>query len=347
MSLQNDVPDDYATRIIIVILLGVTINVLIVSPSLLSIVNEVRSTGKSPNMQFSPGLSIGYFLVSTSYCIVASLTFKPKRIVSPFLIQAITALIITIFVVGAAVFSGAESSTFLQNLVGFFFITWLFIPMAGAIQLRIVIFLIGWNLKDLNVKSFTINSEYQIIRQILESSTFQETFQLHRTKSANHVMLVSDKSSKDKQVIALTKGFNESEESVLDIVSYQIQNNTLRKTAYATEVSETIAESIHAKLIKRNPKSAMVPTEPRIGSSNIAYSQVLKTTQSPIVGLTVMPRRYVLFLLGLTGIIGTLVYLYDVQVINLEIFVSTVVLVLVTIMLELIPFVKEGKFKKE
>lgn len=350
MSLTEKIRrEDILLRLIVLIFMGAALNTLALVFTLEEVGRELQMTtfSQTPSIPFittAPHVTVTYLALGTVFSIGASLSFTPKRIVSPIYVQAITATMLLIIIHAYYYYSNAPVLS-LQFLGGESIIVGMFYGIlmgVGWLQREFVRKMIGVNgtRENIDVKTYSINVGYDEFIEVF-NRRFLFNFDLNKKQDDTSVLLLQSKfGSVIKHVIVVTTDPDDKKKTILSITSYLIRNDWLASPRDVSD-REWILGGIERMLRIKNPNVLFAERVDDKVATNKAVSQTLKLTSSRFGDLRNYPRRHMVLLGAFISItIGVVVgHIYN--IINNDTLTNSIVFLVIIFLVEALPLLRE------
>lgn len=299
-------------------------------------------------------LSIGFL-----FAIPASLAFRPKRLINPFLIQLLT------FVFGETVaLSGLASyhnvfyivqngqstvqESALQFAVGYSVLYLFLIMVVGFVQFFVVRWVVGLNgtEDDLQRRTFIFPVDYRHLAGLVSERVFRSVGDLFlRERSRGHYIILANNpnGTGDKIVLGVSADPRDPQKSLLATVAYSVYGSSVRKT-------EDSSAYLEANLLYLDKQSGLereeTSTDNEISDRTMAFA--LRRTR-PSLGIVRDIPRYHTFALGFTFLLAIAMSLayFVFKAIDITPYVDSLVLIAVAVVIEFGPLVRESLAHKE
>ncbi|TRZ70048.1 MAG: hypothetical protein D4R96_02120, partial [Nitrosopumilaceae archaeon] len=157
--------------------------------TVVAIVKNATSTDLQPLKSLDASFIlyyVAYFVLTIVYSVSTSLIFKPKRIISPLSIQAVSIGIILIVIATPFAWTPSlvSNHVVVNNVIGWVFIISSILLITGFTQAVIVKGLVGMNIDPdgLERKAWSIDLRYDFVKKIILSEDFmsQENFRVKK-----------------------------------------------------------------------------------------------------------------------------------------------------------------------
>jgi len=349
--------EEATIRYIVLVFLGAginfTIGLAVMISGITALIQSPIQTLSSTLPQSTTLLATCYFVIGILYSISASLTFRPKRILSPLYIQITTAAFVSIVImfvfmtvsfyppIDLVVGSIVALVLFLFSLMIFF--------VAGIGQTLVVKFLVGLNGTKENVNSFglLINSKLENVLKVLNSSDFQEALLLDRRekrKTGEHSCVFrTPRAARQQLFIAIIEDPNDNEKTQLATVSYRQTYYGIMKLGHLVEDQR-----------KRTITSALKKAGLTFSSDNtdslarlMAYTHGLSITESKLLTLRSLPPHSKAILIGLISMILIMTAIWQGNCITFEMYETFLVFAVFSILFDLLPLLRTKRKKLE
>jgi hypothetical protein len=335
------------TRVIALTVLGTALNSLLALPAYQAVFNFLYQQ-KLDNAT-STMLTLFFLLniiVVLVYCWGASISFHPKRLVNPLHIQLASAGLVTIFIVVANVkifFPIHDFLYFITGAIGTIIAAIVQFGIFGVLQLFIVRWLVGLTgtIDDLDRKSFLINADFQTLSNILLGDSFLQTWNLEQKKRGENLLEVYTSYSASWQIRLVLGLSKEPNKSILATVAFEKRFYTICYSTAVCDCRDDMIRRIESIIGKNKLSSIDFNNEP----SGVALKSALGVTRpKTIVGrseLGEIPAFYrnISILLGV--IVAALFGLYYFNIFSIDVFMSSIIVVILTAIVELGPRLKE------
>lgn len=229
-------------RIIILTFTGaILLNLLFIPLFWETMKSTIISGGSNtPNQQLVLINAVVYFAISFAYCFVTSISFTPKRLVSPLHIQiaVIGGIILQIIIAFHQAEFPLDTSIFVRNSFGALSLYILMFVMIGWMMekgLKKMIGLSGTE-KDLVKETFTVNVNYQDVRTILKNRDFRKDHDLKLIENDDKKIILRTYNYTDIQIFVVA--IPQDEATIISIVSYGLNYDSLiasRRARYRTK----------------------------------------------------------------------------------------------------------------
>lgn len=340
---QKDAP----IRVFVLTIIGIALNSVLAIPAY----QEVFTLMFGSTIGQSTTLVAFFFLtliITPIYCWAASIAFHPKRLVNPLYVQVTTAGIVTLFITLA----NARQFASLQDFVGFFsgiiavfVLAIFFLLVFGILQLVIVRWLVGLvgTIEDLDRKTFLVDADFETLSGIVLSESFLGAWNLeHRklSKNKNMIEVYTSYGYLWQIRLVLSPSPNEPNKSILAAVAFEKRFYTILKSPCVSDYRDDMIRRIESVIGKK-----LEPTEFNNEASHFALRTALAVTEPK----TIMSRsefgevptfyRNILILMGIITVV--VIGLFVVGFIGLELFATSIIMIIVALAIELGPRLKE------
>ncbi len=255
---------------------------------------------------------LGYFVLTIIYCIVSSLLFDPKRIVSPVNVQILTWIVISIiqffnsyYILGLTFFSPTYQQVILTfgNWAWEMFVILIILVFVGFGQLFIVRWVVGPNLIGLTRKSYSIDSDCETVDKIIRGLT-----DFRKSIVEDKVVYKLPLGVVDQVLLVLGPDPRNDHQSILATVAYHNGLYSIEESDYVSKRMESTIFELMGRLIANDPSLEIIEIKEELFDppSTLAYRLALKPTQTKfkVAGRLIerIPRFYKVFML-LTSIL--------------------------------------------
>ncbi len=217
-------------------ILIVPLQIVLLIPISLETLSTIREE-PSYLFQNNPMIIFIFLLLPIIYCIVISLFFQPKRLVSPINIQILTSVLFAQIVLNSIMDAELTLDIFI-NIFGNLIFIFIILIEIGLFQFLCVRLVIGLNYKDSVRKSYIINLSPKDVINILKDSNFHKSRKfkiLKINKNTNNPLLILRFNDfKEHIIIAFGNYRNEKNKCVLAIAAFHKDLSWISKSEYAT-----------------------------------------------------------------------------------------------------------------
>jgi len=193
---------------------------------------------------------------------------------------------------------------------------------------------------DLDRKTFSVNKDFRTISEILLSRSFLKTWLLeHRQRGT--ILEVYTSYTDNWQVRLVLGPTLEPNKCVLATVAFEKKRYTISKSTDVSDLRDDMIRRIEAIIGKENLESVGVDDE----VSHMALKSALKFTEPKAIitraELGEIPSFYrnILILMGTISVV--LAALFGFRVIPLDLFVTAIIMVIIALVIELGPRLRE------
>lgn len=264
-------------------------------------------------------LLLAYNLFVIAYSVGASLTFQPKRFVSPAQIQVLVTPIIVILILDLIYrrgFVAIPNWDAFVSLYGILLAATMFLLLVVTYYVlsptaRSLVGLLGTK-DDLLVKQFLVHAPQTKVLGVFIDADFQYALQITEQEEVRHNIWLfrTDEEHEQQLFVVICPDSENRDLTQVVVVSYELADYGIAPTTRARAVHE-----LDAKNIKQRFQSFRVD-EVKLGKSKlmpalaIAYESALACTESKILAIAKLPTRHkaiivgTAFILVLIGILG-------------------------------------------
>jgi hypothetical protein len=201
---------------------------------------------------------IYYFVIPIVYCICISLSFNPKRIVSPINAQIMTMSFLTIMLFYKILNSTIEITDLtklLINLSTSILVGYILLIEIGWLQLFVVRKVVGLNFGSIERKTIEIDgfSPEKIIDKLKESFLFVWDFNLDEDQENNIFIMKRGGGKKKWSGIIAVKGLSKNK-SIISIILFQSKTYSIEKSEDTSRIMNELIDTIKGKLLSSNIK---------------------------------------------------------------------------------------------
>lgn len=295
-------------------------------------------------------LLIGYFIITIAFSIPASLSFKPKRIVSPLYIQIITGVFIlgiisNYLILNANLFSERA----IQNALVSTLLIVVTMIVTGFVQTEIVKRVVGLNgiLNDLDRKTYRLSTDFQKISSEMRKKPFLNLSDFKIIEFDNNTLVLASKSYvHEKLVLVASEDPKKPLETILATVSYEVKHESITKSENASAIMKSVVMYLINTIKNLEPSIQIVEESLENEISNKASVYALSPTRSKFAGLRGTPRYYIFvtIFIAVVGIATTIAYF--VEIFGEELYFGTLVLIALEALFVFVPLVRESSKEK-
>jgi hypothetical protein len=328
-SYQKLKSETSAVRYLVTLLLGAAINFTIGIGVILSSLNALvytpaqTLTSQSPIPQSVILLVTFYFIIGIIYATAASLSFQPKRIVSPLYVQIISAAFVPILIASLQLLKPvADWVTVSALALVYFLISFVMFFIAGVGQTAIVRYLVGLNGTKENTRSLglTVDGKIDEVLKVLRTYDFEEALAVvEQRKIGRHFYLFAAlPNAKERLFIVIIADPKDDQKTELATVSYTQTYYGIFKTGELMEVERKDT------IIKALKMAGMKPLIDNTDSlaRRIAYRYGLSVTESKLLSLKSMPPHSRAIGIGIALMALIMSFLWKGSYITSEMFVT-------------------------
>ncbi len=249
----------------------------------------------------NPMLLIGFILLPIIYCIITSLLFQPKRLVSPLNIQIGTFVIFTFMFIYR--YLDVPSTSLVLSFEDLFLnltVIAIVIFEIGMVQFFIVWWVIGLNYDSSDRLSFIINSPPKEITKILgkkflKTNNFTQERKYEKTNNPTLILKCRD-TFRNSIIMAFGSLQGNEDKCILATVAYHKGTSWISKSEIATERRNSIINDVKARLQQSNPNITIYPLDKVDDIVSVTtFSYIESMTNSKIEILAGFFHRITLF----------------------------------------------------
>lgn len=293
---------------------------------------------------------ITYFAIGIPYSVAATLSFTPKRIVSPAYIQIATAVIL---IIGLSFFyyfneeflNVEEISKKLS--IGVLTVTFLLLALVGFFQTEIVKLIVGLNgtENELNRRAYKINADFEIVKELIQQKSFLHLANFHVKESDNFLIFESRlRPFRDKVILVLGHYKQDEFKTSLATISYEYRYHSIEKSDNAIRRTNSIICELRNALKDINSNFVCdddsLDNEASIHAKKIA----LAPTLPKIVSIKYIPRHIFAAMLGTAALFSIMTYgRFFGNFINNEIYYGSITVIIISAFFEFIPLIRESR----
>jgi len=317
---------------------------------LLSTITEaaIASLQNAPQYFFPDTLTTGftYFFLPIIYCIIVSLLFHPKRIVSPLWVQIGTQVIFSTIVITNALSSVSfrELQTY-QNLVASLVGIALIAIMVGFVQEIIVKWVVALNFEDVDRTSFTVDMNPKDFLKVV-GDILRDVWEFNRRKDnpkakAENLIWVLKTHDRYGNYVILVLGsiLRNKNKSTIATVAYHASAYGISKSKTASDMRNSIIHDINGLLTENAKPNLVLAKEVNDTISVKAYNHALAVTvpkTAIVADFFKRIRRYYLFAMIFTVVVfAAMTLAYVAKVIMLNDYINSAIIVGIALVFEL------------
>ncbi|MGD0496500.1 MAG: hypothetical protein ABSB28_10785 [Candidatus Bathyarchaeia archaeon] len=358
LTYKKIVAQETTVRYVVLVFLGAGINFTLgyalMAAGLTALIQSPVQTLTSKVPQTTLILAVSYLLIGIVYSLVASLTSRPKRIISPLHIQIITAtfvpILITFLLATVPLTPPIDLIAGSVMALALFFLALVMFVAAGIGQTIVVRYLVGLNGTKENVNSFglTVNGKVRDILRVLTSADVREALEIHerddrQTGEHSYVFRTSPNSGK-QLFIAIIEDSEDKTKTQLATVSY-------RQTYYGISKLGEVIEEQRQRTIKAALERAGLTCEDDKTDSLarlLAYNHGLSITDSKLLSLRSLPPYSKAILTGLAAmiVIMTLMWRFT-DYVSADLYETFLVLAGFSVLFDLLPILRTKRKRFE
>ncbi len=306
---------------------------------------------------------VGYFVLTIVYCVLASLAFHPKRIISPINVQigtivVISAILFSAELMSSRIYSTSQALSIVTNVLFLSVLLAVVLGVIGFIQFLIVLWAIGLNFENVERVSFSVNTKSEEVISVL-GDDFIDVWGFSRqkdnpsSKKKNIIWVLKCRDAVGNHVV-LTIGSHplDANKTVIATVTYHSTVYSIDKSKEATEMRVSIINDISGRLLSFNQQFALTKMDVVDDVVSFkAYSHALDVT-CPKTQITAeffrkIPRYYLygISITFLALIFTTIAFIFN--FLDLNTFVGAIVVLVVALFAELGVSLREELKKQE
>jgi len=346
--------EDTLIRLVVLIFVGGGLNTLLIVFSLLEITRHpdvlFSNTGQIPFITTSPELTISYVGIGIIYSTAVSLSFTPKRIVSPLYVQVTTATILVTIIYSNILVNNppALTDSFLGGTIAVIMIIYGILSFLGFLQGWIIKKMIGVNgsKENIDYQTFLINLKFEEVRKTITDRQFLYNHNfIQKGKFTDKIILQTRNSSHEKHTLVVIPHPEKQDYVILCITSYVIQYDWLRKPTTTYE-RESLLGTLQRLLKSPTDDAVDVKFDTDVDDkvcTNIALSQSLEVTASPFSKVRNYQKRHVIVisLLLIIGLIIEGIHIYNDKIVSSDTLVNSLVFIIIVFIADIYPTIKE------
>ena len=297
---------------------------------------------------YPPYLTVTYLVIGIVYSVVASLTSRPKRLISPFFVQlattalfnvALAYLILRLYVPTLGTFFSAFMVYGTLALALFF--------VVGRVQDSIVRYLVGLNgtKDDTSSVSVMINARVERVLECLDQVKYAIQVDEEGEIAQNAYLYRTRRRERVQRFLVVCPDVDQNRTQLV-MVSYEMQQYGIEKTLRAIDDENMrFAHLIRSlrncqltipsdRIIEREKRNSLLP------ASTLAYSYALGITESKFLSLrSAMPHQKAI-LLGLVVLFGLTTALRFWDIIGDELYRTFFVFAALSVVFDFLPLMR-------
>lgn len=341
-----------AVRSMVLTLIGAGLNLVlfaVVFPHFSQdIINYISNPQQAPIpfITTSPMTTVAYLGMTILYSVIASLFYRPKRIISPVHIQLLTATLLGITIAYYIILNPhlAYEQQYIGALTFALMVIYSIVWMVGFIQQQFVRYIIGLQGTEMDLKTYSINVDFETVDEILKNSAFRERHKLRKSKRIKDRKILQTKwwGSSVKLVIVIQRDNKLKNHTTLAIASYSIDNGTVKVDDETLDERKAVEGYLQRQLADKYHTAALSPLEDNnTEASEIAWAQARRSTQSPISTLRSQPRAHIAIVSVVAAAAAgmSIWYVFDNSV--RDAWINTMIFVGVVLAVEVYPLIRE------
>jgi hypothetical protein len=259
----------------------------------------ISTSPKTSTITFIPNslpYLASYFVLTIFYCVVVSVLFKPKRVVSPINVQIGTWTALALFEIASALKTSyatnvQEVDAIIAIMAGFGILLFLMF-LLGLFQLVVVTSLVGQNLRDMDRVSYSINSYYKTFDNFLSFLTKKDF--ARQEDIENKIVYKTPTGFLDQVVLVLGQDPKDEHKSILATVAYHRGLYEAGKSDNSTELRDSYIYEIRGRLMTHDPPymlDRIDEVELKDSVSTCAYVVACTPTRSKIESASVLLEK--------------------------------------------------------
>ena len=290
-----------------------------------------------------------YFVICFIYCFLSSISFTPKRMISPLHVQiASVGMIIIQLIIGFH-----HDQLVIQNSYTFF------VNSFSAISVYAVMFImIGWMIerglkiligisgteRDLVKRTFTINMKYKDVKQTLKNSDFRKDHEFRIIDNTDEKLVLKTRSYENIKIVLVCMPF-EQDQTIISIVGHGLNYDSIINSRRARKRISSLERDINDEL--KDLESNVKPVDYE-GNDSESYEEAkqiaLKSTKIIFRNL---PLRLIVTISVLISVGIWLIQPLNEQKITQDAYVAVWLAIITTIILLVVPTLREKKIEKD
>ncbi len=262
-------------------------------------------------INYFPSSSItfpAYFLLTIIYCILASLFFRPKRIISPINIQAITVVVFSFLMIYNSFQISMTSQVFVNIFISLIFVA-MTVILIGIVQLLIVRWVTGLNDDGTDKISYLVNEKLKDVLKNIGGKNYLSSRDFNILRDGgiidNKILSLRCRDNVNNFVIvSFGSLLEDNNKTIIATVAYHSDLTWVSKSKKASIQRDSIINDIKERLEKNNNNIVFTKLETidDLISRN-AYSFIELITYSKITiirGFFRRISRIFKFIIGIT-----------------------------------------------
>jgi hypothetical protein len=284
-------------------------------------------------------LAGSYFLIGALYSLIASLTQKPKLIVNPLYIQAVTASFIPFFVFYLILQLGISTSFVdaMLDALGVFFISLAMFVSAGLAQLLLVRYLVGLNgsKEDTRWMTLVLHARLEAVLKVLKTQDVYTAFRisLQRTRKNKLIVLRTNYNANEQFYLLAMKDPKDENKTQLATVAYKQGFYSI--SAGGVQVLDEMRKSELQRIFER--AGIRYSDEETPEALFEAYNIALEPTQARLLTFKSVEPHVKYISGGIALMFTVMTTLLLTKYINLDLYESFIIFGGLSLLLEFIP----------
>jgi len=331
------------------IILGAGINFSVGLGLILSSLTQLQtspaqSLGPSPIPTQTTILAASYFIIGLVYSVVASLSFRPKRIVQPLYVQAVTASFTPILIVALAFLRGQlDLLSVSVASFAFFLLALAIFGVAGLGQMFIVRYLVGLNgsKQDTRWSSLLLTAKLEDVLKVLRSDEVTTALRLvlQRERGGKYAILRTISNAFEQFFLIAMQDPQNSNQTQLATVSFR--QELLRGI---TASPSTLLEQMRAKTLIGVLQNAGIVFRDGDASEALfeVYAHALEPTQAKILIFRSYPPHVKAITIGVLSLFGIFSGLWYFGLIKQDLFETFVLFATLSLIFEFLPLLRKN-----
>jgi hypothetical protein len=294
-------------------------------------------------------LAVAYQLFTLTYCVVASLTFQPKRVVSPTHMQMVTIPIMFALVFEVAFWHGVRLANptweSFAAIYGVMLAVMMFLVLVSAyfVLSPIVRYLVGLlgTKEDLLVTQFLVHTDHNRVLGEMFNADFQYAHGIkHQEEVRHNVWLFSTESDREQQMfVVVCPDSGKRNFTQIVVVSYELAGYGIVPTTRARAVHDLDAKEIRETFRKFKVEVVKLEKSKLMPALAVAYESSLACTESKILAIGKLSARHKAIIVLTMALLVTVASLGWLNKISTDVTESGLLFIGIAIVFEFFPAV--------
>ncbi len=289
-----------------------------------------------PPLLDSPTFVGLYFVIPIIFCIATSLSFYPKRMVSPLNIQILTFGMIVIFSMLITYSVNPLITIHLKDLFAVMMYFFAIIISFGFGQLFLVKLVIGMNgtKDDINQKTYRISLSFEKVESIILDKEFKETWYFKTKRDHDKIIMKSKFFTTENILIGLQKDPENKNYCIFSTASYEAKFYQIQSTRRIRNKQDLVINEIKKKI---GELALGDPVKIDYEISDDIENLALGQTQNKLLFFTRMEGIHKKVLIGLAIVFALVSIVHFAGPLSTDSYLTSIILIGIAIVTDLIP----------